>query len=108
MQWGERNNRALTLTTQATAALIELARVLPEDLQPTIFQIPSILGNPEWLAVTLPFLSRRVGSSFIERFPRLSEEAITPVTNLMDRLRSSTQLAALLGARAPATTSRGR
>jgi hypothetical protein len=28
----------------------------------------------------------------------LSEEAITPVTNLIDRLRSSTQLAALLGA----------
>jgi hypothetical protein len=34
----------------------------------------------------------------MERFPRLSEEAITPVTNLIDRLRSSTQLAALLGA----------
>jgi len=98
LQWTERNNRALTLTTQATAALIELAAVLPEDLQPTIFQVPSILGNPEWLAAALPHLSPARRQFFTERFPRLSEEAITPVTNLIDRLRSATQLAALLGA----------
>jgi hypothetical protein len=98
MKWGERNNRALTLTTQATAALIELARVLPEGLQPTIFQIPTILGNPDWLAVALPHLSFPRRQFFTERFPRLSEEAITPVTHLVDRMRSSTQLAALLGA----------
>jgi hypothetical protein len=98
LQWGERNNRALTLTTQATAALIELAAVLPDCLQPTIFQIPSILGNPEWLQTALPFLSVPRRQFFTERFPRLSEDAITPVTNLIDRLRSSTQLAALLGA----------
>jgi hypothetical protein len=98
LQWGERNNRALMLTTQATGALIELAAVLPEDLQPTIFQIPTILGNPEWLGVVLPFLSVPRRQFFTERFPRLAEEAITPVTNLIDRLRSSTQLAALLGA----------
>jgi hypothetical protein len=97
LQWSERNNRALTLTTQATAALIELAGVLPDGLQPTIFQIPSILGNPDWLAAALPHLSPARRQFFTERFPRLSEEAITPVTNLIDRLRSSTQLAALLG-----------
>jgi hypothetical protein len=98
LQWGERNNRALTLTTQATGALIELSRILPEGLQPTIFQVPSILGNPEWLAAALPFLSPPRRQFFTERFPRLSEESITPVTNLIDRLRSATPLAALLGA----------
>lgn len=98
LQWGERNNRALTLTTQATGALIELSQVLPEGLQPTIFQVPSILGNPEWLQAALPFLSSPRRQFFTERFPRLSEESITPVTNLIDRLRSSTPLAALLGA----------
>ena len=97
LQWGERNNRALTLTTQATAALIELSTVLPDELAPTIFQIPTLLGNPEWLQVTLPFLSVPRRQFFSERFPRMAEEAITPVTNLIDRLRSSTQLAALLG-----------
>jgi hypothetical protein len=97
LQWGERNNRALTLTTQATAALIELSTILPADLQPTIFQIPTLLGNPEWLAAILSYLSVPRRQFFSERFPRMAEEAITPVTNLIDRLRSSTQLAALLG-----------
>lgn len=97
LQWGERNNRALTLTTQATAALIELSTVLPAELAPTIFQIPTLLGNPEWLEVILPYLSVPRRQFFSERFPRMAEEAITPVTNLIDRLRSSTQLAALLG-----------
>jgi hypothetical protein len=97
LQWGERNNRALTLTTQATAALIELSTVLPAELQPTIFQIPTLLGNPEWLEAVLPYLSFPRRQFFSERLPRMAEEAITPVTNLIDRLRSSTQLAALLG-----------
>jgi hypothetical protein len=96
--WGERNNRALMLTTQATSALIELGRVLPDRLQPTIFQIATILSNDQWRERTLPFLSQPHRQFFTERFPRLGEEAITPVTNLIDRLRSSTQLAALLGA----------
>jgi hypothetical protein len=97
LQWGERNNRALTLTTQASGALIELSTVLPAGLAPTIFQIPTLLGNPEWLQAVLPFLSAPRRQFFCERFPRMSQEAITPVTNLIDRLRSSTQLAALLG-----------
>ena len=70
----------------------------PDGLQPTIFQVPSILGNPEWLQAALPFLSPPRRQFFTERFPRLSEESITPVTNLIDRLRSATPLAALLGA----------
>lgn len=97
LQWGERNNRALTITTQATASLIELSTVLPAELQPTIFQIPTLLGSPEWLEAVLPYLSVPRRQFFSERFPRMAEEAITPVTNLIDRLRSSTQLAALLG-----------
>ena len=98
LRWGERNNRALTLTTQAAAALIELSTHLPDGLQPTLFQIPTLLGNPEWRERVLPLLSPARRQFFSERFPRMAEEAITPVTNLIDRLRSSTQLAALLGA----------
>jgi hypothetical protein len=100
LQWGERNNRALTITTHAIGALVELAALLPDDTQPTIFQIPTLLGNPEWLAAVMPFLSPPRRQFFSERFPRLAEEAITPVTNLIDRLRSCTPLAALLGAQA--------
>ena len=96
--WSERNNRALTITTQATAALIELATVLPAQLAPTVFQLSTILSDDGWRETVLPLLSPPRRQFFYGRFPRLSEDAITPVTNLVDRLRSSTPLAALLGA----------
>ena len=96
--WSERNNRALTITTQATAALIELAAILPTTLAPTVFQLSTLLSDESWRETVLRFLSPPRRQFFTERFPRLSEDAITPVTNLVDRLRSSTPLAALLGA----------
>jgi hypothetical protein len=95
--WSEVNNRALTLTTQATAALADLAQRLPADCQPTLFQIPTLLANDGWRGAVLPFLSAQRRQFFLERFPRLSQEAITPITNLIDRIRSSSSLAALLG-----------
>jgi hypothetical protein len=98
--WGERNNRALTLTTQAVAALVELATVLPAGLSPTVFQIATLLSDERWRESVLPVLSAPRRQFFSERFPLLSSEAVTPVTNLIDRLRSSTPLAALLGAQA--------
>ena len=97
LQWDERNNRALTLITQAAQALIELAQRLPDELAPTLFQIPTLLGNEQWRSAVLPFLSAPTRQFFTERFPRLPDEAITPVTNLIDRLRGSTPVAALLG-----------
>ncbi|HTU85119.1 MAG TPA: hypothetical protein VMF57_06060 [Solirubrobacteraceae bacterium] len=97
LQWDERNNRALTLITQAAQALIELAIRLPDGLAPTLFQIPTLLGNDQWRTRLLPFLSAPTRQFFTDRFPRMSDEAITPVTNLIDRLRGSTPVAALLG-----------
>ena len=96
--WSERNNRALTITTHATSALAELAAILPDEIAPTIFQLPTLLSNTEWRAAILPRLSPAHREFFIERFERMSDEAITPVTNLIDRLRASTPLTALLGA----------
>jgi hypothetical protein len=95
--WSERNNRALTITTHATAALVELAAILPDDLAPTIFQLPTLLSNQEWRGVVLGRLSPVRREFFTERFERMSDEAITPVTNLIDRLRACTPLTALLG-----------
>lgn len=97
LQWDERNNRALTLITQAAQALVELALRLPDKLAPTLFQIPTLLGNEQWRNGVLPFLSAPTRQFFTDRFPRLPDEAITPVTNLIDRLRTSTPVAALLG-----------
>jgi hypothetical protein len=95
--WNERNNRALTITTHATAALAELATILPDELAPTIFQLSTLLSNDEWRGAVLPHLAPIRREFFSHRLKRMSDEAITPVTNLIDRLRASTPLTALLG-----------
>ncbi|MBW8059996.1 MAG: ATP/GTP-binding protein [Solirubrobacterales bacterium] len=97
LRWDEVNARALNLTTQAAQALADLARRLPAELAPTIFEIPVLLSNEDWRAAVLPHVSAPVRQFFEERFPRLPPEAITPVTNLIDRLRAAPATAALLG-----------
>lgn len=97
LRWDERNTRAINLTTQAAQALAALARVLPAELAPTIFQLPTLLSDEEWRRAALPFLPKASQRFWLDRFPRLAEEAITPVTNLIDRLRASTAITALLG-----------
>lgn len=97
LRWDERNTRALNLTGQAAQALVELAGRLPAELAPTVFQIPTLLGNDEWRAAVLPYVSAYTRRFFVERFPRLPAEAINPVTQIVDRLRGSAPVAALLG-----------
>lgn len=95
--WDERNTRALNLTSQSAQALVELARVLPRELAPTLFQIPSLLSDEGWRATVLPHVSAGTRAFFTDRFPRLSAEAITPITNVIDRLRVAGPVAALFG-----------
>lgn len=97
LRWDETNSRALNLTTQAAQALVELSRRLPAELAPTVFQIPTLLGDDDWRAAVLPHVAPATRRFFTDRFPRLTPEAITPVTNLIDRLRASPAAAALLG-----------
>jgi hypothetical protein len=97
LRWDERNTRALTVTTQAAQALAGIAHRLPDELAPTIFQLPTLLSDERWREACLPFLPTAAQRFWTDRFPRLSEEAITPVTNLIDRLRASTPITALLG-----------
>jgi hypothetical protein len=97
LRWDETNTRALNLTTQAGQALCDLAQRLPAELAPTIFQIPALLADDEWRATVLPCVSPPTREFFEQRFPRLPAEAVTPVTNLIDRLRVSPPAAALLG-----------
>jgi hypothetical protein len=95
--WDERNTRALNLATQAAQALTELALTLPPELAPTIFEVPTLLSDEAWREAALPRLSAPTRSFFTDRFPSLPGEAITAVTNLLDRLRASRSVAALLG-----------
>jgi hypothetical protein len=95
--WDERNTRALNLATQSAQALTELALTLPPESAPTIFEVPTLLSNDEWRQAVMPRLSPATRGFFADRFPSLPGEAITAVTNLLDRLRASRSVAALLG-----------
>lgn len=97
LEWGERSTRAINLTTQAASALASVAAVVPAEIAPTIFQIPTILSDPEWRRAVLPILPRSSQRFWIDRFPLLAAEAITPITNMVDRLRASTPIATFLG-----------
>lgn len=95
--WGDRSTRAINLLTQACAALAAVARLVDPAVAPTIFQIPTLLTDEDWREEIIPFLSRSAQGFWRGRFGRLSEEAITPVTNVIDRLRASSAAATLLG-----------
>jgi hypothetical protein len=97
MEWGERSTRAINLTTQAAGALVAISRVLPSELAPTVFQLPTLLSDAEWRGAALPFLPSSAQRFWADRFPLLSPEAITPLTNMVDRLRASSRISALLG-----------
>jgi hypothetical protein len=97
LKWGDQSTRAINLTAQAATALAHVGRALPPELAPTIFQLPTVLSDERWREAALPLLPASARSFWEERFPRLAEEAITPVTNLVDRLRTSPAITALLG-----------
>jgi hypothetical protein len=96
--WDDRNTRALNLATQAAQALVELAQALPPELAPTVFQVPTLLSDETWRQAALPHVAPATRQFFEQRFPRLPGEAVTAVTNLIDRLRAARPVAALLGA----------
>ncbi|MGD9734222.1 MAG: hypothetical protein AB7V58_01240 [Solirubrobacterales bacterium] len=97
LEWGERSTRAINLTSQAAAALATIAGRLDAELAPTIFQIPTLLSDAEWRQAVLPFLPRADQRFWTDRFPLLASESITPITNMVDRLRRSPSIRALLG-----------
>jgi hypothetical protein len=97
LEWGERSTRAINLTTQAAAALATIAQKLDSELAPTIFQIPTLLSDAEWRKAVMPFLPAADRRFWTDRFPLLASEAITPVTNMVDRLRRAPSIRALLG-----------
>ena len=48
LEWGERSIRAINLTTQAAMAPTAIARVLPPQIAPTIFQIQKLPSDEKW------------------------------------------------------------
>lgn len=94
-------SRGLTLVTMSVTALCELNLQLPPHLQCTIFQLPTLLGDERWRGEVVRFLSPHQQAFWTEggRIGKQSggSEATGPVTNPIDRLRSSRAAAALFG-----------
>ncbi|HEY0280942.1 MAG TPA: hypothetical protein VGC32_21975 [Solirubrobacterales bacterium] len=97
LEWGDRSTRAINLAFHSAKALVGVARVVPAEIAPTIFQLPTLLSDRRWREAALPFLPSSSRRFWRDRFPLLSPDAVTPVTNLVDRLRTSTAITTLLG-----------
>lgn len=96
--WDEKNTRAKSLTEFATRSLLELSVKVPAEVAPTVFQFLPLLSDDAWRDRVLPHLTPPVQAYWRNRFPKLSSEAITPVTNLVDRMSQSAAVVGLLGA----------
>lgn len=98
LSWADSAPRAKTLLTKTCETLCELAVQLPPELAPTIFQIPRLLEDELWRDSVLAFLPPNLQRYWEVSFPRIPPEATSPVTNLLNRLRSSPTMSAFFGA----------
>jgi hypothetical protein len=95
----ELHDRTRAYLYMAVQAILELALRLPVELAPTIFQVGTILSDEGWRQATLPYLSPTVRGFWERPFAGgTTEEAIAPVTNLIERFRAWTTAAVLMGA----------
>lgn len=98
--WNSKENtRAINLSRQAAWVLLELGRKLPHHLQPTIFQLPTLLTNDKWRDAVLNCLKRPSLTNFWRyEYPKPNmRDASSPVTHMIYLCSSSSQLRALLG-----------
>jgi hypothetical protein len=99
MHWTDRHVRLLALLSRASMALAELGRQLPPELQPTVFQLESLLLDADWREAVLPLLSDEQRRYFSPDggFDALPHEVVGGVVQLADRLRASVALRGFLG-----------
>ena len=93
------NNRALGITLNAVRTLLELSLRLPADTKPTVFQLTTLLADEDWRNEVVQHLTRQT-QDYWSRFAYKPGE-FTPLTSLVDRLRTARSISALLGASVP-------
>lgn len=99
--WGDGAPRARTILSNAVRTLAELSRLLCEqeqfDIQPTLFQLKTLLTDELWRQDVVAHLPPEVQKFWRTSFPTYTGEAITTVTNILDRLDASLSLRAFFG-----------
>ncbi|MFB7896015.1 hypothetical protein ACFC1B_06770 [Streptomyces xiamenensis] len=99
--WGENAPRARAILSNSVLALAHLAwrmcRDGRPDLQPTLFQLKALLLDEDWREPMLAHLPGEVRDFWRTSFPSYAPDALTTVTNAVDRLSASLSLRAFLG-----------
>ncbi|WP_141726045.1 type IV secretory system conjugative DNA transfer family protein [Actinacidiphila rubida] len=99
--WGDGAPRARTILTQSVWALAELSlRMVRDgrpDLQPTIFQLRTLLTNEAWRQEVVAELPPDMQAFWRNIFPGFTADAVPVVTNILDRMYASLSLRAFLG-----------
>lgn len=98
LSWGDSAPRAKTILTKSCETLCHLALRLPPGAAPTLFQVRTLLDDPDWRAAVLPFVPSSLRSYWERTFPRYPAEATPVITNVIERLAASRTLSAFLGA----------
>jgi len=95
---------------QAAQSLTELSTILVkrgcEDIQPTVFQIVSILTKEQWRKAVTPHLSEPLRDFWQNRLEGFEKTAIPPATNLLDTMRHMPGIVNVLGQSRSAYNSR--
>lgn len=99
--WGERATRARTILSNAVRTLAELSYLMVQaghpELQPTIFQISSLLEDEDWREEVLAHLPASTTQYWRRSFPNVEPNALNTVTNVLYRMGNSRSLKAFLG-----------
>jgi hypothetical protein len=102
LSWGDSAPRAKTILTKSCETLCHLGLRLPPDCAPTLFQIRTLLDDPDWRETVLPFVSGSLQAYWERTFPRYPAEATPVITIVIERIAASRTLSAFFGASRPA------
>ncbi|MFE4516716.1 ATP/GTP-binding protein [Kitasatospora sp. NPDC056783] len=102
LSWGDTASRARTILTRAVESLAYISYYVTHergepDLAPTLFQIRAILTDEDFRDAAIPHLPPTVQEFWIKVFPKYPPDATPVVTNIIERLDSSTAVKAFLG-----------
>ncbi|MCM2424160.1 ATP/GTP-binding protein [Streptomyces sp. RKAG293] len=99
--WGGNAPQARAILSNAVLVLAHLAYQLVAEncshLQPTVFQIKSLLTDDEWRAGVLERMPDDIKRFWRTSFPKYAATAVPTVTNALDVLDTSLSLKAFLG-----------
>jgi hypothetical protein len=96
-QWSDSARRLLVVSKQIARSLVELIPLLPPEVAPTIFLIPTLLSNEEWRQRVIPYFSRSLRAYWRDRYPLVAKDVIPSASQLIDEMWESPAVMALLG-----------